>query len=428
MVPEMRRQMRMRMLLVVAALAVGGAVWLGAQIQRDSATIATERLRAAAALRAAVVDEVTALQGLETDRDAVAAIRSEGHREFQRAVALLEDAAEEDARVDRALDAVKAAEARWRDRADALSAAADERSARRTKATQTLLERFDTAVDGLDAELERLRVDDQAVSMLATIILALLAVLVVVGGGMYVLHRRLRAEAAVAEAERRHRQRQDELGRALLSAASEDEVHELLERHLGHGRDGRTVAVLESDPDRDRLVTRTALDPAGPLSTALADAAPRDCAAVRLGAPHAEGAGEEPPLVRCEVCAGAGRDRLCAPLVASGEVIGSVLAAQDAPLDEDTRRQVAESVTIAAPVLANLRTIALAETRAATDPLTGLPNRRALDDMLKRMVAQSLRRESPLASSRSTSTTSRTSTTASATTRATRSSPRSARR
>ncbi len=41
----------------------------------------------------------------------------------------------------------------------------------------------------------------------------------------------------------------------------------------------------------------------------------------------------------------------------------------------------------AAPVLANLRNLAIAETRAATDSLTGLPNRRSIDANLMRMVA-----------------------------------------
>ncbi|MGD0247135.1 MAG: hypothetical protein ABSB59_43355, partial [Streptosporangiaceae bacterium] len=39
-----------------------------------------------------------------------------------------------------------------------------------------------------------------------------------------------------------------------------------------------------------------------------------------------------------------------------------------------------ESVGQAAPVLANLRNLAVAEIRAATDGLTGLPNKRAVTD------------------------------------------------
>jgi GGDEF domain-containing protein len=54
-------------------------------------------------------------------------------------------------------------------------------------------------------------------------------------------------------------------------------------------------------------------------------------------------------------------------------------------------------VAEAAPVIANLRNLAIAEMRAATDGLTGLPNQRAVHDTLKRMVAQAGRTVSPLA-------------------------------
>jgi diguanylate cyclase (GGDEF)-like protein len=48
-------------------------------------------------------------------------------------------------------------------------------------------------------------------------------------------------------------------------------------------------------------------------------------------------------------------------------------------------------------VLGNLRTLAIAENHASTDALTGLPNRRALQDTLKRMVAHAGRTLEPLA-------------------------------
>jgi diguanylate cyclase (GGDEF)-like protein len=48
-------------------------------------------------------------------------------------------------------------------------------------------------------------------------------------------------------------------------------------------------------------------------------------------------------------------------------------------------------MTQASPVLANLRNLALSQTRALTDGLTGLPNRRAIDDTLKRMAAHAER-------------------------------------
>ena len=55
-----------------------------------------------------------------------------------------------------------------------------------------------------------------------------------------------------------------------------------------------------------------------------------------------------------------------------------------------------DSVTQAAPVLANLRNLAIAQFRAATDSLTGLPNARAVQDTLKLLVAQASRMLWPL--------------------------------
>jgi diguanylate cyclase (GGDEF)-like protein len=47
-------------------------------------------------------------------------------------------------------------------------------------------------------------------------------------------------------------------------------------------------------------------------------------------------------------------------------------------------------------VLANLRNLVIAETRAATDAPTGLPNRRAAENSLKQMAARGGRSVSPL--------------------------------
>ena len=60
-------------------------------------------------------------------------------------------------------------------------------------------------------------------------------------------------------------------------------------------------------------------------------------------------------------------------------------------------QRIRESVSQAAPVLANLRNLAVAEIRAATDGLTGLPNKRAVTDALKRTFAQATTTKAPLA-------------------------------
>jgi diguanylate cyclase (GGDEF)-like protein len=78
------------------------------------------------------------------------------------------------------------------------------------------------------------------------------------------------------------------------------------------------------------------------------------------------------------------------------EHLGSVLVNGPAVFPSEDRRRIRESVSHAAPVLANLRNLAVAEQRASTDALTGLPNRRHLLDTSRRMAAQASRTKSPL--------------------------------
>jgi len=92
-------------------------------------------------------------------------------------------------------------------------------------------------------------------------------------------------------------------------------------------------------------------------------------------------------LLQCSVCTGCPGASTCTPFLVGGEVIGSVLVTRPEPLEEEQTRRLRDSVVQAAPVLANLRNLAIAETRAATDSLTGLPNRRSIDANLMRMVA-----------------------------------------
>lgn len=79
-----------------------------------------------------------------------------------------------------------------------------------------------------------------------------------------------------------------------------------------------------------------------------------------------------------------------------GEVFGSMLITHPQSLSSAEQRTVSDTIAYSTPVLANLRNLALAERRARTDSLTGLPNRRALDDILRLMFAQANRTDVPL--------------------------------
>jgi diguanylate cyclase (GGDEF)-like protein len=179
---------------------------------------------------------------------------------------------------------------------------------------------------------------------------------------------------------------------------AEDEANDLLKRHVERLVAESSAAVLNRNNSEDRLEARTGLPPESPLRPALVGAKPRSCLAVRFGRTHQEGTGIE-PLVGCAVCGPLGGRTTCEPLLVSGEVIGSLLVKHEQPLTDAEQQAIAGSVTQAAPVLGNLRNLALAETRAATDSLTGLANTRASHDTLKRMVAQSFRTGSPLTAS-----------------------------
>jgi diguanylate cyclase (GGDEF)-like protein len=86
------------------------------------------------------------------------------------------------------------------------------------------------------------------------------------------------------------------------------------------------------------------------------------------------------------------------PSLVGGEVIGSVLVSRDAkPLTRTERERFVSTVSSSSPVLANLRNLAIAETRAVTDSLTGLANARAAAQDLDRIVAFAGRTATPLA-------------------------------
>jgi diguanylate cyclase (GGDEF)-like protein len=190
-------------------------------------------------------------------------------------------------------------------------------------------------------------------------------------------------------------QDQAEFADSLQIANDEGEAHRLLQRHLERILTPTTAVILNRNNSADRLEAVTPLPSGSPLAGTLRGAEPRSCLAVRSGWTHREGTGR-PALLSCSLCAPCPGASSCVPLIVGGEVIGSTLLIRPTPYDEADERRVRESVGQAAPVLANLRNLAIAELRAATDGLTGLPNKRAVTDTLKRMFAEAATTTSPL--------------------------------
>ena len=201
--------------------------------------------------------------------------------------------------------------------------------------------------------------------------------------------------------ERSRTARLAELRELLQVSDSEAESRQLLLRHLQRLLPDAGAAVLTRRESEDRLEPtfgeRVATTPLTGL--ALGQLRSDACLAVRLGRAHERDPGSDAtePLVRCDTCGRLGGDVACEPLQVNGRTLGAVLVARDGALDADRRGQLRESVALAAPILAVQRSLELAERRAASDPLTNLPNRRAADEALTRLSAQAGRTVTPLA-------------------------------
>ena len=193
----------------------------------------------------------------------------------------------------------------------------------------------------------------------------------------------------------RHAEVQSEFVDTLQVTSREEVAHDLLKRQVERSIAGSSVVVLNRNNSADRLEATTVLLGDSSLKASLTDAKPSSCLAVLFARTHNEDP-EREPLTHCEVCGKTERRTTCEPLLVGGEVIGSVLVEHSEPLHEDETTALRESVSQAAPVLANLRNLALAEFRASTDALTGLPNKRAIQDTTKRMAAQASRTVAPL--------------------------------
>jgi diguanylate cyclase (GGDEF)-like protein len=176
---------------------------------------------------------------------------------------------------------------------------------------------------------------------------------------------------------------------------SEEVAHNLLKRQVQRSVPGSSAVILSRNNSEDRLEAKTEVPEDSPLNVSLSGAKPRSCMAVLFARSHSEDPDRE-PLTRCEVCGQTGRRTTCEPLLVGGEVIGSVLLEHPEPLREQQTAALRDSVSQAAPILASLRDLALAQFRAATDGLTALPNQRAVKDTVKRMVAQTSRTLAPL--------------------------------
>jgi diguanylate cyclase (GGDEF)-like protein len=399
--------MRTTVALALSVLVIAGAVLYASESQRK---VADENYNEAIVARELASDMLSRENLLHEflasgDPDLVVSIYEIDRRQsssLREARALSADSREELATLDRQGEAM----ARWdqiaRTEISSRTEGHEIPNADYAHLRERIVQTFVKANREYQAQLDAARVEELGAAALVPV--KLIIVLSVVFGAIALAiatHRRRARAATRAEedardaAERRYADGQARFGEAMQVAENQGEGHELLISHLAAGAPDAAITVLIRNNSGDRLEPAVPLPEDSPLVEPLEHAKPRSCLAVRLSRQVDQGASSD-EIISCEVCGVQAGESTCQPLLVGGEVIGSVLTTGKRAATDGERRRIHDSVTQAAPVLANLRNLALAELRAATDALTGLPNRRAIDDHLKRLLAQAGRSLTPM--------------------------------
>jgi len=378
--------------MLAAVAAIAGAVWLSADSQRAAGDSAFAEAQAAQSMRSAMLEQHSAALGyLGTRSQHFLNHYREGRATFEAAVAAARTGSpvgENDER--EAITAQQTLAHRYEAQADGLIGAT-----RGTRADpEVVASRLDALVDRFlavnreflaDLEAERRANQAQAVTLTVTLIVLLGAVF---GGlGYFLVDRRARRDG-------RRQERHSRFADVLQLARTEDEAYTVVKKHLEKLVPGSRATVLGRNNSANRLEPRTQVE-GTVLDESLDGAEPEACIAIRGGKPHQSSEADE--LMACEVCGEVVGKTTCVPALVGGEVIGSVLIEHPRELINGDSDAVAASITESAPIVANLRNLAIAELRAATDALTGLPNNRSIQETLKRMSAQAGRTLSPLA-------------------------------
>lgn len=394
---------RIRLLLVVAVMVIVAAVWFVAAHQRDASDRAFDEYRAGQEMLVAMLNQETGMRGYAlTSREPFLLPFTRGREQFSVAVLKARTASEGHTDALRQLALQARAAADWQGLAEQEIALvrADDPNARSPLGFVRRREAFDN-FRAANRGYQRIVADARASALsraeTVPVVVIILIALTFFGVGYVLIDRGAKRAYRNREQGRAYRATQAEFIDTLQVMRDESEAHELVRHHLQRSIDGSQVVVMNRNNSDDRLEPATHVDPDSPLAEKLVGATPDSCMAVRLGRAHEQAAGDD-GLLTCELCGASGSARsVCTPSLVGGEVIGAVLVETDEPLEDRERTRVDETVTQAAPVLANLRNLALAETRAATDALTGLPNARALRDTLKNMSAAAARKGAPFA-------------------------------
>jgi diguanylate cyclase (GGDEF)-like protein/PAS domain S-box-containing protein len=219
--------------------------------------------------------------------------------------------------------------------------------------------------------------------------------------------RRLSAALQDAEIHARQNVELSELGDLLQSCLTVEEAYKLSESALGNIFGSHAGALCIMNSSRDMVEARAVWNNCETTEVAFS---PDDCWALRRGKPYGEnGSGTPIPCghLRSNLNGVYPEDYLCVPLIAQGETLGAMYLDKGpqpgGALSEGWQVQqarlsrlavaVAERVSLA---LANLRLRELLRNQSIRDPLTGLYNRRYLEESLHRELRRAARTKRPV--------------------------------
>jgi diguanylate cyclase (GGDEF)-like protein len=383
---------RIRILLATAIVLIAAAVWGVGRIQASADDSSTRAIAAGQGMLIGMLDQETGLRGfINTHAPEFLEPYRRGRESFdlELAIARRDSTDKQDVR---SVTIQTNIARRWQGLAE-LELTQVERGrgatipdARRRK---VIMDQFRKANADFVADKQHDRTHDRSVAQMISV--AIILGLGVVFGvlGWLTFERPVRRETD-------RRRRLAEFSDALQVARSEREAFAVLRRHLEGWFERARAVVLIRNASANRLQAATGLEHTPVLAKRLVGAAPEACLAVRLAKPYLRKPGTQ-NLLQCELCAELPECSACAPTIVGGEVIGSVIVQTPKLLEAEKQADLAASVAAGGPVIANLRNLAIAETRASTDALTGLANHRAVQDTLNRMVAQASRTKTQLA-------------------------------
>lgn len=182
------------------------------------------------------------------------------------------------------------------------------------------------------------------------------------------------------------------LGELLQTCRNTNEALTLAARHLKQLFPGVSGSIGLFTRARDGIDIRSTFGE----TSGMHDFPPDNCWALRRGRLHHSNRGLSEP--RCDHVPENLRDAYCFPLIAQGETLGLLSLGGERPdslseMECQTVRTIAEQLSLA---LANLQLQETLRHQSLHDPLTGLFNRRYMEDSLVRETARARRNKQPL--------------------------------